>query len=303
MGRKKGETTISHKQRLVISQAMMTEEMKTVMALATDSAERVLRVIQSVTSGEQSMAEACKTADFSYLRFRYFIKKLAQLQMPPGEAPKIPEHQLTFEESIYAEVFCVAPEEVLSVMPDDAEETVDYVLQMFPARTSEILRLRYEGLALHEIGEKLGITRERTRQIEAKAYRLLRRESVARILEYGLAVAEEAKAEFEKEKAELIAKYRGMLEREDAQYQEALGYVTSGGKPSPEMLAMVSLSDMKLSSRAYHGCVKAGIRTLADFSDLTYDDICGFRGVGKKAAEEIVDRLREYGVRVALKAA
>ena len=82
----------------------------------------------------------------------------------------------------------VSLDEVLRVHPieDHKEESqvgseeVDKlhgVLNVLNVRESEIVKLRYESaLTLGEIGEKLGITRERVRQIEENAIHKLQRE-------------------------------------------------------------------------------------------------------------------------------
>lgn len=70
------------------------------------------------------------------------------------------------------------------------EERVQQILESLPPREATVLRLRY-GLTggrvhtLKEIGQKMGITRERVRQIEAQALRRLRHPSLRReLVEY-----------------------------------------------------------------------------------------------------------------------
>ena len=78
-----------------------------------------------------------------------------------------------------------APEEI--TVQDILEERVQEVLESLPHREALVLRLRY-GLengkvhTLKEIGEKMGITRERVRQIEAQALRRLRHPGMRREL-------------------------------------------------------------------------------------------------------------------------
>ena len=55
---------------------------------------------------------------------------------------------------------------------------LDQALALLPAREAQILRLRYglangEALTLREVGLKIGVSRERIRQIEAQAIRRL----------------------------------------------------------------------------------------------------------------------------------
>jgi RNA polymerase primary sigma factor len=78
-----------------------------------------------------------------------------------------------------------APEEL--TVQEILEERIQEVLETLPHREALVLRLRY-GLengkvhTLKEIGEKMGITRERVRQIEAQALRRLRHPGMRREL-------------------------------------------------------------------------------------------------------------------------
>jgi RNA polymerase primary sigma factor len=71
------------------------------------------------------------------------------------------------------------PTPVQSVYTKLLSEKIDEVLEALPYREARILRLRF-GLengrlyTLEEVGRKFGLTRERIRQIETKALRLLR---------------------------------------------------------------------------------------------------------------------------------
>jgi len=75
-------------------------------------------------------------------------------------------------------------EEVTSSM---LRELLQYILQDLPPREVRILQLRYglvdgETYTLEEVGKKLGVTRERVRQIEAQALSRLRHPTRSRKL-------------------------------------------------------------------------------------------------------------------------
>jgi RNA polymerase primary sigma factor len=66
-------------------------------------------------------------------------------------------------------------------------EHLDEMLDTLPPREARILQLRYglnDGkiLTLNEVGRKMGVTRERVRQIEAQALRRLRSPRIQREL-------------------------------------------------------------------------------------------------------------------------
>jgi len=78
-----------------------------------------------------------------------------------------------------------APEEI--TLQEILEDRVQELLETLPHREALVLRLRYglesgEVHTLKEIGEKMGITRERVRQIEAQALRRLRNPGLRREL-------------------------------------------------------------------------------------------------------------------------
>ena len=78
--------------------------------------------------------------------------------------------------------------------PDDAatynllHEHLEGILETLPPREARILQLRYglldgQQLTLNEVGQKMGVTRERVRQIEAQALKRLRTSGVRQTLQ------------------------------------------------------------------------------------------------------------------------
>jgi RNA polymerase primary sigma factor len=77
--------------------------------------------------------------------------------------------------------------------PDDIatynllKENLDVILESLPYREVRILQLRFglldgQAYTLEEVGEKMGVTRERVRQIQAQALSRLRHPSIKRLL-------------------------------------------------------------------------------------------------------------------------
>jgi RNA polymerase primary sigma factor len=65
----------------------------------------------------------------------------------------------------------------------DLEQVIGAALDTLDNKHRKILNLRYkEGLSLEEIAEKYDITKERVRQIESKALRILRHPSTSSLL-------------------------------------------------------------------------------------------------------------------------
>lgn len=95
----------------------------------------------------------------------------ASLDVPVGESEDVTMHELVQDETMAS----VEDEVFTNIL---REQVVD-VLQILTQREQEVLDLRY-GLTdgrertLEEVGSIFGVTRERIRQIEAKAFRKLR---------------------------------------------------------------------------------------------------------------------------------
>lgn len=88
-------------------------------------------------------------------------------------------------------------EDLETPLPDETatihllKEHLEEVMEALPSREVRILRLRYgvpdgKSHTLQEVGEKVGVSRERVRQIEAQALRRLRQPRIQRILRYYL---------------------------------------------------------------------------------------------------------------------
>ena len=82
----------------------------------------------------------------------------------------------------------VIPAPVEAVTENIMQEHVHDILETLPPREARILQLRYGLLdgkshTLGEVGKKLGVTRERIRQIEAQALRRLRQPKIRRELQ------------------------------------------------------------------------------------------------------------------------
>jgi len=149
-------------------------------------------------------------------------------------------------------------------------------------RQKIVITLRYRShMTLEDIAKELHVTRERVRQIEARAIRILRRRES---LNHWLLVPMERLLEAQKERDELKLKL-----------------ITSGRteelKPESN-LKSVGIDEMDLSVRAYNCLRRAGIDTLADLQKMTREDLMKVRNMGRKSLEEIITKAKEYGIAI-----
>jgi DNA-binding CsgD family transcriptional regulator len=186
-------------------------------------------------------------------------------------------------------------------LPPDFNGTLDYVLWSLTARERDVLLMRYkQGLRLEDVGKHYGVTRERVRQIEAKAIRKLRHPTRMKMLCYGLRKVEQQHlaalgAELDEDRNKIYAE--GYAEGYKAGQDDA----TAGKDNTPLTLsqaeaAQITLAELDLSVRSYNCLFRAGVRTAEDIAQMTLPELQKIRNLGRRSCEEIVGRLESVGL-------
>ena len=150
-----------------------------------DQISRMLRVqhqLKQAYSRDPSVEELAIALDVNPKKVEHMIqvaRRPISLQMPIGDE----------EDDVLGDFIedqeTPAPDETAS--QNLLREQLDGILDMLPPREARILQLRYglidgQVLTLNEVGRKMGVTRERVRQIEAQALNRLRRYGIQRQL-------------------------------------------------------------------------------------------------------------------------
>jgi RNA polymerase primary sigma factor len=150
-----------------------------------DQVSRMLRTqhqLKQKLSREPSIEELAIALDVPQKKVEEMIK-LARyplsLQMPIGDEDDDTLGDFIEDDSI--------PAPDTTAANNLLHEHLESVLDMLPPREARILQLRYgltdgQYLTLNEVGRKMGVTRERVRQIEAQALRRLRTPNIQRAL-------------------------------------------------------------------------------------------------------------------------
>jgi RNA polymerase primary sigma factor len=150
-----------------------------------DQVSRMLRTqhqLKQKFSRDPSIEELAEALDVPPKKVEEMIK-LARyplsLQMPIGDEEDDTLGDFIEDDSI--------PTPDTTAANNLLHEHLESVLDMLPPREARILQLRYglvdgQYLTLNEVGRKMGVTRERVRQIEAQALRRLRTPSIQRAL-------------------------------------------------------------------------------------------------------------------------
>jgi len=161
-------------------------------------------------------------------------------------------------------------------------------------REQEVLRMRFdERLTLEQCGKRLDITRERIRQVEAKAIRKLRHPS--RVREFS-SVPMTALAEKQADYDRLAIEYDRLAKA----FELVAGKEAS--RDTVETMAKavdaynIPVDALGLSVRTYNALRRVGKDTLGDIAEMTESQLYKVRNLGAKSRKEVVDVLASYGL-------
>lgn len=137
---------------------------------------------------------------------------------------------------------------------------IEQALATLTERETRVLRLRFNELyTLQKAGEEIGITRERVRQIEAKAIRKLRHPT-RRVL------------------------FKAVP------YTEVIAFWNDNDVLSKH------ISELGMSVRSTKCLLRVGKDTLGKVSEMTIDELKKVRNLGLKSMNEVMDHLVSYGL-------
>lgn len=168
-------------------------------------------------------------------------------------------------------------------------------LESLTERQQKVITLRFRSMmTLEDVSKEMGVTRERVRQVEAKALRMLARPQ-AYNLWYMVPRRELLDVAEERDKARLeCVTLRQKLER----FMELHGIQEEAIEEEMELMDL-KLDAMDLSVRSYNALKRAGIDTVGQLRGLTVGDLKKFRNMGLKSLKEVVSKAKEFGIEIA----
>lgn len=189
---------------------------------------------------------------------------------------------------------------------EDHMNGLNHALETLSERERKIIRMRYyDIMTLEDVAKDFNITRERIRQIEAKAVRKLRHPARKNFILHGYEGGAELK-ELKVREEELDNREKLIEDRE-----KALQEILERYKPKFDALHInidtplemiqkkvemaVGIEDMDLSVRSYNCLKRVGINTVLDLINMVegddYLDLIKARNLGRKSLTEILGKL------------
>ena len=211
-----------------------------------------------------------------------------------------------------------------------SSKNIDKMLETITEREQKIIIERFgletgRAKTLEEVGEMLGVSNDRIRQMEAKALRKLRHPSRERNIkpielnelrdnEY---ITEEERIEIDSIgndiwASSLIFRHKENGEKEDSplgiseEKISRLGQIIEDSRQRKkeenlEMLEMhspdASITDLEgISIRTYNCLHRVGVETIGDLEQLTMEELQQVRNLGRKSLEELLEIMERYGI-------
>ena len=158
---------------------------------------------------------------------------------------------------------------VADQVKQNLEEVILTKLSKREALCVELYFKKYK--TLDECGMKFGVTRERIRQILAKAGRKLRHPSIFKFIEYGIDYQDRINEEYSARLDEFI--------KEGAKKRFAVHKFGVGSE--------IPIIDLEFSVRTFNCLSRKGIKTVGDLEKLSLTEILNIRNLGRKSFNEI----------------
>lgn len=202
------------------------------------------------------------------------------------------------------------PDNIIDDLKFDYESVIDNFEKKLNAvcfkaltpREHTCINLRYvEGKKLQEVSKEIGVTQERTRQIIAKAIRRISRYEY--YFTYGYFKQDDL---IKAERKKYIDENNGKWDEESAiAFLQEKGRIFLPLKKEKEYYTVedivsytTSIEELDLTARAYNCLKSAGVNKVSDIIKCTYEDLLKIRNLGRLSANEVVQKLADYGFKL-----
>jgi DNA-binding CsgD family transcriptional regulator len=172
---------------------------------------------------------------------------------------------------------------------------LEKAMECFTEREALAVKLYFkEEMTLDEVGKEMGITRERVRQVIARALRKLRHPTRQNLIVYG-------------EDFRNLNSYLKHLYEVKNEIEELEAYIEDHKDTYTELVKEdasfcmndISIDELDLSVRSFNALKRKGIKWASDAAKLVNSgEIVKVRNLGRKSYLEIAEKLKEKGFNV-----
>lgn len=164
-------------------------------------------------------------------------------------------------------------------------------------REQQIIEMRFKHyMTLDECASRMKVTRERIRQVEAKVLRKLRNPARRFAFDIDKLYAERNEAIVERDKLKL--ENIVLRDKLNDLLKTDIGSIANEETEKQIKPKEIYIDEMELSVRSYNCIRRAGFTKVSDFQDVTVERLMHVRNLGRRSLEEIVAKLKEYGIEV-----
>ena len=296
----------------------ISEDRKILIKESMDYIERIRNAMQMILDGA-SETEACKTNNIDKIAFRRLIAKEKPKYASGSDLNPTKESDreilLNAFSSWQEKLFKDISQENNPSMPPDINESVDYVISNLLIKQEQdvILKIYRDNLTYIEIANELSITAERIRQIRHHVAHKLKQKHRFDIMKYGLSNYKYIEDYKTKNGKSIISKFLEDMnfEKVDGLTELSLnklkfirdeinGAIAEKINNNESITSEHTLNDsielLDLTARPYNAVAHAGYHYISDFIGKTYADILSIRNMGMKAADELIEKLKNKGI-------
>ena len=180
---------------------------------------------------------------------------------------------------------------ILNILPDFEERLRDWITKSdLTEREKYVLIQRiFNEKTLVEVGKEAGVTRERIRQVEAKAYRKLRHPMYINTFKDDLRELSDSDVFHSYRRAF----YDSLFDEEEARKETYAPFETAIEEQEARCQNNTFIEELELSVRTYNVLKRSNINTLKDLSKYSIADLRGLRNMGEKGIDEIIEKTKD----------
>ena len=290
------------------------EKLKEMLNTVNDIKACLEDVISEPDDGSgKAMSQICIEHNIDYLKFRRLFQTKLFTEIRSNTVIKssdIELPELDPYEKLFSAVFALRDLNNVE-FPVDFKESVDYLLSSekdFTEKERMVINLRYgfvdeykglpTPLTLNEVGSIMNLSKDRIRQIEAKALRKFRHPSRSKILREGLM---EIEAKRKIEQIKFNAERKAMEEKvketiaamKEPDVKENIKDTVDIDNLC-DILKEIHISELTLSSRAYNCLVRGRIKNLYELVVKSDEELLNSHGMGEVTLHEVKKSLNTY---------